>query len=368
MSQMAFTSLLGCCREGFFVRLAQRSGLESVGDTERAITDVTGIRVGHWTDRKAITGCTVVLCERGATSGVDVRGSAPGTRETDLMRPVNLVQKVHAIVLSGGSAFGLDSAGGVMRYLEGRHRGFPVRNWRIPIVGAGVIMDLNIGDGSVRPGPAEGYEACRLASHLGVEEGCVGAGTGAVVAKALGMAHAVKGGIGTWSERMDDGTVVGAIAAVNAFGEVVEPATGTVVAGPRGEGGDGFVSTVERLRHGRAQRAVAGANTTIGVVATNARLTKEQTNKLAQMAQDGLAMALRPAHGMGDGDVAFALATGQCAPRTVPDVTALGALAAQAMAVAIVRGVQAAESLGGVLAVRDVRGARPIPSLGDMHA
>ena len=261
-----------------------------MGET-RAITDVAGIRVEHWTDRQAITGCTVVLCERGAVGGVDVRGSAPGTRETDLMRPLNLLQKAHAIVLTGGSAFGLDSAGGVMRYLEARHRGFPVRNWRVPIVGAAVIMDLNMGDGAVRPGPEEDFAACRAATSGAVEEGCVGAGTGAVVAKALGMAHAVKGGLGTWSERMEDGTVVAAIAAVKAFGEVVDPTTGVVVTGPLAEEGGDCVSTVERLRRGRAQRAVAGANTTIGVVATNARLTKEQANKLARMAQDGLAMA-----------------------------------------------------------------------------
>ncbi len=319
----------------------------------RAITDVPGLMVGHWTDRRAATGCTVVLCERGAVGGVDVRGAAPGTRETDLMRPVNLVQKVHAIVLTGGSAFGLDSAGGVMRYLESRGKGFPVRNWRVPIVGAAVLMDLNTGDGSVRPGPEEGYAACRAANAEGVEEGSVGAGTGATVAKALGSDHSIKGGLGTWSETMDDGTVVGAVVAVNAFGEIVDPSTSQVVAGPRGEEG-GFVSTVDRLRRGRARRATPGANTTIGVVATNARLNKEQANKLAQMAQDGLAMAIRPAHGMGDGDVVFAMATGLKAPRTVPDVTALGALAAQAMSRAIVRAVQQAESLAGVPAVRDL--------------
>ena len=338
-----------------------------MGDA-RAITDVAGIRVGHWTDRRAVTGCTVILCERGATGGVDVRGAAPGTRETDLMRPVNLAQKVHAIVLTGGSAFGLDSAGGVMRYLEARHRGYPVRNWRVPIVGAAVLLDLNIGDGSVRPGPEEGYQACRAATREGVEEGCVGAGTGATVAKALGSASAIKGGLGTWSETMDDGTVVGAIAAVNAFGEIVDPEDGSVVAGPRSAEGEGFVSTIERLRKGRARRPVPGANTTIAVIATNARLNKEQANKLAQMAQDGLAMAIRPAHTMGDGDVVFAMATGQGAPHTPPDVTALGALAAQAMARAIVRAVQAAETLGGVPALRDLlpsqlRASWPSPAL-----
>jgi L-aminopeptidase/D-esterase-like protein len=315
------------------------------------ITAVPGIRAGHWTDREAVTGCTVVLCERGATGGVDVRGAAPGTRETDLMRPVNLVEKVHAIILTGGSAFGLDSAGGVMRFLEARGKGFPVRNWRVPIVGAAVLLDLNIGNGAVRPGAEEGYRACQEASTDPLDEGSVGAGTGATVAKALGQAGAWKGGLGTWCETLSDGTAVGAVAAVNAFGEIVDHETGQVVAGPRSAEG-AYYPTIEHLRRGRVRPPAPGTNTTIGVVATNARLTKEQTNKLAQMAQDGLAMAIRPAHGMGDGDVVFALATGQRAPKTRPDVTALGALAAHAMARAIVRGVRQAESLGGVPSVR----------------
>lgn len=318
-----------------------------------AITDVPGIAVGHWSDLRAATGCTVVLCEEGAVAGVDVRGSAPGTRETDLMRPVNLVREAHAIVLSGGSAFGLDAAGGVMRFLEERGRGFRVRRWRVPIVGAAVLMDLAIGNGRVRPGAGEGYQACVEATTGAVSEGSVGAGTGATVGKALGPKAIVKGGLGTASASLEDGTIVGAIVAVNAFGEVVEHTTGQLVAGPRRRDGPGFASTLEALRKGKAKRPLAGENTTIGVVATNARLTKEQANKLAQMAQDGLAMALRPAHAMGDGDVVFALAMG--AVRARANVTALGAVAADVMARAIVRGVREAESLAGMPAVRDLR-------------
>ena len=292
-------------------------------------------------------------------AGVDVRGSAPGTRETDLMRPVNTVQQVHAIVLAGGSAFGLESAGGVMRFLEERKKGFRVRRWRVPIVGAAVLMDLGIGNGRVRPGPQEGYAACLDAGRGPLAEGSVGAGTGATLGKVLGRKSLVKGGIGTASGRLEDGTLVGAIVVVNAFGDVVEHDTGQVVAGPRQADGTGFVSTLETLRQGKTKQPVSGDSTTIGAVATNARLTKEQANKMAQMAQDGLAMAVRPAHTMGDGDVIFALATGrrgdQASARGRPNVTALGAIAAEAVARAIVRAVRQAESLAGVPAVKDLR-------------
>ena len=323
-----------------------------------AITDVPRISVGHWTDKRAATGCTVVLCEEGAVAGVDVRGSAPGTRETDLMRPVCLVEQVHAIVLAGGSAYGLDSAGGVMQFLEERHRGFRVRRWRVPIVGGAVLMDLGIGDGRVRPGAEEGYAACVGATSGPVAQGSIGAGTGATLGKALGRRAVVKGGIGSASQQLDDGTVVGAIVAVNAFGEAVEPSTGGVVAGPRKPDGSGFASTMEVLKRGRQRKPVAGESTTIGVVATSARLTKEQSNKLAQMGQDGLAMAIRPAHTMGDGDAIFALATGRpgdpASRRRGANVTALGAVAAQVVAQAVLRGVLEAESLAGVPAVRDL--------------
>ena len=324
------------------------------------ITDVSGIIVGHWTDTKAATGCTVVLCEEGAVAGVDVRGSAPGTRETDLMRPMNLVTKAQAIVLAGGSAFGLDSASGAMRYLEERRQGFRAGRWRVPIVGAAVLFDLAVGRGRVRPGAQQGYDACRCANGGPVEQGSVGAGTGATVGKALGRKNVVKGGIGTASDALDDGIIVGAVVAVNAGGEIVDHEAGTVVAGPRDEQNGGFASTIEVLKRGKKPGALPGENTTIGVVATNAPLTKEEANKIAQMAQDGLAMAIRPAHAMGDGDVIFALATARdrdgrrIRSRRGLHVTAIGAVAAEVMARAIVRGVTRATSVAGVPAVADL--------------
>ena len=321
-----------------------------------AITDVPGIAVGHWTDARAATGCTVVLCEDGAVCGVDVRGSAPGSRETDLMRPGNLVQQAHAIVLSGGSAFGLDAAGGVMRFLEERGKGYPVRRWRIPIVGAAVLFDLGVGRGRVRPGAEQGYVACQRASDGRIEEGSVGAGAGATIAKGLGPRAVVKGGVGTASARLGNGAIVGAIMAVNAYGDIVDPASGSTIASPRATRGGTARTTLDALAKGRARPAAAGQSTTIGVVATNALLTKEQANKLAQMAQDGLALAIRPAHTMGDGDIVFALATGRRPLRRGQEanVTALGAIAAQVVARAIIRGVQQATGIPGAPAVREM--------------
>ncbi|MSQ25259.1 MAG: peptidase S58 family protein [Dehalococcoidia bacterium] len=321
-----------------------------------AITDVPGIAVGHWTDARAATGCTVILCEDGAVCGVDVRGSAPGSRETDLMRPGNLVQHAHAIVLSGGSAFGLDTASGVMRYLDERGKGFPVRRWRIPIVGAAVLFDLGVGCGRVRPGAEQGYLACRHAGDGRVQQGSVGAGAGATVAKGLGPRAIVKGGVGTASARLGNGAIVGAIMAVNAYGDIVDPQNGAAIAIPRATRGGTARTTLEALQQGRARPAAAGQNTTIGVVATSAALNKEQANKLAQMAQDGLALAIRPAHTMGDGDIVFALATGRDPARRgrQPDVTALGALAAQVVARAIVRGVQQATGIPGAPSVGEL--------------
>lgn len=318
-----------------------------------AITDVPGIRVGHWTDREAATGCTVVLCEGGAVGGVDVRGSAPGTRETDLLRPMNLVQHVHAVLLSGGSAFGLDAASGVMHYLEERGVGFETRVARIPIVPAAILFDLGIGDAQVRPSAQEGYAACLAASEGPLTEGTVGAGTGATVGKARGQEWATKGGLGTASVPAGGDLLVGAIVAVNAFGEVVDPETGAIIAGPRSAEG-GFLFTLDLLRQRAALQPALPTNTTIGVVATNARLTKEQANKMAQMAHDGLARAVRPAHTMGDGDVLFALATGTAEQEPV-NVTALGAAAAEAVARAIVRAVLQAEGICGIPAARELK-------------
>ena len=279
---------------------------------DNAITDVSGISVGHFTNREAATGCTVVLCPEGAVAGVDVRGSAPGTRETDLMRPGNLVQQVHAILLSGGSAFGLDAASGVMRYLEERGFGFKMGAGVVPIVPAAIIYDLGLVTHEVRPGAEDGYTACINATDDPPEEGSVGAGTGATVGKVLGRDRATKGGLGTSSIDLG-GITVGALAVVNAIGDVVDPDTGRVVAGPRDEDNRGFLRTTDILTNPKSniEPQSAPTNTTLAVVATNAALNKEQANKLAQMGHDGLALAVRPCHTMADGDVVFCLASGQ---------------------------------------------------------
>jgi len=330
-------------------------------DATGAITDVPGIRVGHYTDLEHATGCTVVLCGEGAVGGVDVRGGAPGTRETDLLRPGTLVERVHAVLLSGGSAYGLDAASGVMRYLEERDTGFHMGQAVVPIVPAAILFDLGLVTHKVRPGPEEGYRACEAATSDGVAEGSVGAGTGATVGKALGMERAVKGGLGTASRSLEGGLHVGAIVAVNALGSVVDPESGGVLAGPRREKGQGFQDTVTLMaqpgfhrqrqalrRKGEGAAQVPG-NTTIGVVATNASLTKEQTNRLAQIGQDGLALAVRPCHTMADGDVVFALATGTVERSLERDeVTRLGAVATRVMAQAIARAITQATGVGGI--------------------
>lgn len=303
---------------------------------EGAITDIPGIRVGHWTNREAVTGCTVVVIDGGAVGGVDVRGSAPGTRETDLLRPGMLVERVDAIVLTGGSAFGLAAADGVMRYLEARGVGYDARVARVPIVPAAVIFDLAIGSATVRPDPESGWLACAAAAEGPVEEGSVGAGTGATVAKRHGMRRAVKGGIGTAATVLDDGTRVGVLVVVNSVGAVVDE-HGTTIAGER---------------PGPSSEPLGIGSTTLAVVATDARLDKAMTTKVAQMAHDGFAIALRPAHTLHDGDVVFALATGRRSGQA--DVTAIGSAAALLIARAIVRAVLLATPLGGVPAVSDL--------------
>jgi len=318
-----------------------------------AITDVPGIKVGHYTDLEAATGCTVILCEKGAVGGVDVRGGAPGTRETDLLRPVHLVEKVHAILLAGGSAFGLDAATGVMRYLEERDIGFDVKVAKVPIVPAAILFDLTIGNPKVRPDAEAGYKACLAAAEGPVAEGNVGAGTGATVGKLLGPKFASKSGLGTASQKIGKGIIVGAIVAVNAFGDVVDPETGEIIAGTRNPLGKGFLNTLERMKGDLGQTILAFTNTTIGVVATNAYLTKEEANKVAQMAHNGVAMAIRPAHTMFDGDTIFALSLGEPG-RKKANVSVIGAVAAQVMAQAIIRAVKQAESLHGIPAARDL--------------
>ena len=321
--------------------------------TADGITAVGGIRVGHYTDVEAATGCTVVLCESGAVGGVDVRGSAPGTRETDLLRPTTLVSEVHAVLLGGGSAFGLDAASGVVRFLEEKGAGLELGESRIPIVPAAILFDLGVVTDRVRPGANEGYAACENATAGEVVEGSVGAGTGATVAKLLGREGAVKGGTGTAAIDLGEGVRVGAVVCVNAVGGIYDPETGELVAGPRRE--DGSMGDAMQLitapRYVGAE-TTPGANTTIGVVATNARLTKEQANKLASVAHDGIAMAVRPAHTMSDGDTIFALATGTV--EADAGMTHIGAAATLCVARAIVRGVRKAEGLGGVPGVKEL--------------
>lgn len=324
-----------------------------------SITDVVGIKVGHYTDREGITGCTVVLCEQGAVAGVDVSGSAPGTRETELLRPGNLVERVQAVVLSGGSAFGLDAAGGVMKYLEERGVGHQTSAGLVPIVPAAIIFDLNIGNSKIRPGGGEGYQACLSATDAQVAEGCVGAGTGATVGKILGLERATKSGLGTASQEVADGVIVAALAVVNAFGDVIDPETGKIIAGPRRPNGEGFLSTSELLKGGKFERNLLSPNTTIGVLATNAQLNKEQANKLAQMAQVGIARTINPCRTMYDGDVFFALSLG----KKMVNINVLGSVAAEVVATAITRAVLQAETMAGIPSVKDCSFCHPEPKL-----
>jgi L-aminopeptidase/D-esterase-like protein len=316
------------------------------------ITDVPGIKVGHYTDEEAATGCTVILCEAGAIAGVDVRGSAPGTRETDLLRPMNLVEKVHAILLSGGSAFGLDAAGGVMHYLEEQGIGYDTMVAKVPIVPTAILFDLDIGSSKIRPGAEEGYKACLAATEKKVTEGCVGAGTGATVGKILGIAQATKSGLGTASCKIGDELIVAALVVVNAIGDIIDPKTGDILAGPRNEKNNGFLSTVELLTGGvySYRKSLMPTNTTLGVVATNACLNKEQVNKVAQMAQDGLARAINPSHTMYDGDTVFAMSLGD----KTGDLTTLGTAAAEVVSSAIVKALQHAETLAGIPAIKGI--------------
>jgi L-aminopeptidase/D-esterase-like protein len=319
-----------------------------------SIIDVPGIEVGQAQDDTALTGCTVLICRKGAVAGVDVRGSAPGTRETDLLDPINLVEKVHAVLLAGGSAFGLDAAGGVMRYLEEKNIGFNAGVARVPIVPAAILFDLAIGNKKIRPDAEMGYKACLAATNSTFEEGNIGAGAGASVGKMFGMALAMKSGLGTASIRAG-GLVVGAIVAVNAFGDIINPENGGIVAGLRsGKVGplhvgtkNYFADTLAMIKKpiGRAVLGLAArTNTVIGAIATNARLTKSEATKVAQMAHDGLARAVRPAHTMLDGDTIFALSTGN----KKADITIVGAFAAEAMSQAILRAVIMAAPAGGL--------------------
>jgi len=317
------------------------------------LTAVPGIKVGHFTLTERPTGCTVVLAEAGATAAVDVRGAAPATRETDVLDPVNLVQIAHGIVLSGGSAFGLDSASGVMRYLEEKKVGFEFGPAHVPIVPAAALFDLPVGNGLIRPSAECGYKAATAATTAPVVEGSVGAGAGATIGKAGGTAHAMKGGIGSTALTLPNGLIVSAMVAVNAFGDVIDPESGKVVAGVRAADGKTFADARAMLRSGALHFGGGAQNTTLGVVATNARLTKTEAKRVAQMAHDGYARAIAPVHTPVDGDAIFVLATGSLAGTA--DTGQIGALAADVIASAIVRAAREATAVAGYPAVRDLR-------------
>lgn len=313
------------------------------------ITDVPGVKVGHFEDLEALTGCSVILVEEGATGGVDVRGSAPGTRETDLLDPVNLVDKVHGICLSGGSAFGLDAATGVMKYLEEEGIGLDVGVTKVPIVPAAVLFDLEVGSSKVRPDSRMGYEAAKRASTKPFKVGNIGAGCGATVGKLAGNSNCMKGGLGSASYTLHDGTVIGALVAVNAVGDIRNPANGKILAGPLNREKHQICNSLEVLQQHFPPIMNAGTNTTIGVIAVNAELTKAEAKKVAQMAHDGYARTIYPAHTMFDGDTIFTLATGGL---KLP-VDILGAMAAKVMEEAILNAIYSAESTHGIPAFKD---------------
>lgn len=326
--------------------------------TNLTLTAVPGVKVGHVTLQARPTGCTVVIAENGAVAGVDVRGGAPGTRETDLLDPVNTVERIHGIVLAGGSAFGLDAASGVMRYLDEKGIGLKLRSHgvpvNVPIVPAAILIDLGVGgDPSIRPGPECGYQAASIASDRPVAEGSVGAGAGATVGKLAGYERAMKGGVGSAAIRGPDGLVVAALVVVNALGDVIDPSDGRTVAGVRTSDGRGLADARTLLRAGTGTRQPAGANTTIGVVAVNRALSKPQLTKVAQMAQDGYARAIYPIHTPADGDTVFALSTE--VERGEVDLTRIGTLAADVVVEATLRAVRQARGLPGYPAVADMR-------------
>ncbi len=341
---------------------------------------IHGIRIGHYTDRESATGCTVILCESGAECRVDVRGSASGTRETELFRTGNLIHKAHAVVLSGGSAFGLDTACGVMRYLEEQGKGVDCGTVRVPIVPAAVLFDLstaevpgksetisenaakNLSLVRKRPDAGSGYQACLSATEIhyerrkgehNIEEGSIGAGTGATVGKALGIEKSTKGGLGIASRRLDGGIAIDTLVVVNSFGDVVDPSTGETLAAPRDKDGR-FLNTMELIECGEYEPPFSGANTTLGVVITNILLHGEEMDKLAQMTQDGLARVIQPCHTQWDGDTVFVLSTAEKSAGM--DITRLGIAAINAVVEAVIRAVNMAEGLAGIPAAREIAG------------
>ncbi len=319
-----------------------------------SIVDVPGISVGHATHLDSLTGCSVVLCPDGAVAAVDVRGGAPGTRETDLLGPSRLVQQVHAILLTGGSAFGLAAADGVVRFLAERGVGVAVGAARVPIVPAAVLFDLNVGDPRAFPDSRDGWHAAANARSDSIEEGCVGAGTGATVGKILGGSQATKSGVGSAALRLPGGVTVAALVAVNALGDVVNPNTGQIIAGARHPDSGAYVSAIGQiLQRETPPPPSVGTNTTIGVVATDARLTRDDLMRVAAVAHDGLARVVRPAHTQFDGDTFFAISTGRSSAN--PDPLAISVAGGEVVATAIIRAVLAARPLGNLPCATDAK-------------
>ncbi|MGD9578524.1 MAG: P1 family peptidase [Syntrophorhabdus sp.] len=315
-----------------------------------SITDVKGLKVGHASNFKGYTGCTVILCEDGATCGIDIRGSASGTRQVDALGINHIVEHIHAILLSGGSSFGLDAATGVSRFLEEKGIGFDVGPTKIPIVPTAVIFDILFGDPKARPTQELGYEACMNAGDI-VEEGSIGVGTGAAVGKIFELSRAMKGGVGTSSIVMPDGLVVASLVVVNAFGDIIDNVTGKIIAGARvAPDSLEFANTVESIKKGAVKKQFGLVNTTLGVVATNAKFNKKEITKVAQMSQGGLIKTISPVHTTFDGDLVFALATGVCEA----DLNLVGVLGEFVIAEAIKRAVKKADGFGIVPAFKDI--------------
>jgi L-aminopeptidase/D-esterase-like protein len=351
-SRRRFLGTAGVSAMGF-ATTARRAMPADWEANQGSITDVRGIAVGHYTEPRRPTGCTVLLFNEPFVAGVDVRGSAPGTRETDLLQPINTVERVNAIVLSGGSAYGLDAASGVMRFLEERGVGFHVGNAVVPIVPAAILFDLQIGNPKIHPSADSGYLACQAATHSNIAEGSVGAGAGATVGKLFGTQLGMKGGVGTASRKVgQSGLIVAAIVAVNAAGDIVERRQGRILVGARHPDGSRFIDCMAQLNRGVLPGAKIGSNTTIGVVATNAQLTKTQATKVAQMAHDGLARTIQPVHTSYDGDTIFAVARGDY--RGTVDVSAIGAIGAEVLATAVNRAILTATGIPGYPAYKEI--------------
>jgi len=359
MNRREFQSaLIGVAGAAMLPSLAFAAGEEVLPEADAgSITDVDGVIVGHFTDKRRPTGVTALLFENGAFAGVDVRGSAPGTRETDLLNPVHGNHKIHAITLAGGSGFGLDAASGVVRYLEEKGIGIHFGGYVIPIVPAAILFDLPVGDGRIRPTAESGYEAARVASSRKVVEGNVGAGAGATVGKAFGFDRATKTGLGTASIKVGTtGVVIGALVALNAVGDVFDPTSGRIIAGARSEDGKSFIGTQARIRggYGVLEQALPLTNTTIAVIATNATLDKTQLTKVAQMAHDGLARTINPIHTLYDGDTIFAVSTGRLTANV--NHGAVGSIAADVLATAVIRAVTQATAAAGLPSHRELHG------------